>query len=67
MPERTTCHDKVLCVCFLQDCDALWEDFHNKLVDSTLLKMDEYLQNFPDLKVTNSLSFFRELFTPTAV
>nr|XP_043872098.1 amphiphysin-like isoform X1 [Solea senegalensis] len=33
-----------------KDCDALWEDFHNKLVDSTLLNLDEYLQFFPDLK-----------------
>ncbi|XP_056913232.1 amphiphysin isoform X5 [Takifugu flavidus] len=33
-----------------KDCDALWEDFHNKLVDSTLLNLDAYLQNFPDLK-----------------
>lgn len=37
--------------CLLQDCDALWEDFHNKLVDSTLLNLDGYLQHFPDLKV----------------
>lgn len=37
--------------CLLQDCDALWEDFHNKLVDSTLLNLDAYLQHFPDLKV----------------
>ncbi|XP_070700891.1 amphiphysin isoform X2 [Pempheris klunzingeri] len=34
-----------------KDCDALWEDFHNKLVDSTLLNLDSYLQQFPDLKV----------------
>uniref|UniRef100_A0A8D2ZTH5 Amphiphysin n=1 Tax=Scophthalmus maximus TaxID=52904 RepID=A0A8D2ZTH5_SCOMX len=33
-----------------KDCDALWEDFHNKLVDSTLLNLDEYLLQFPDLK-----------------
>ncbi|KAM7399921.1 hypothetical protein PAMA_004551 [Pampus argenteus] len=33
-----------------KDCDALWEDFHNKLVDSTLLNLDGYLQQFPDLK-----------------
>ncbi|TKS79218.1 Amphiphysin [Collichthys lucidus] len=39
-----------------KDCDALWEDFHNKLVDSTLLNLDAYLQQFPDLKVTE-LSF----------
>uniref|UniRef100_A0AAZ1XM80 SH3 domain-containing protein n=1 Tax=Oreochromis aureus TaxID=47969 RepID=A0AAZ1XM80_OREAU len=35
------------------DCDALWEDFHNKLVDSTLLNLDAYLQQFPDLKAIN--------------
>uniref|UniRef100_A0A7N8XU04 Amphiphysin n=1 Tax=Mastacembelus armatus TaxID=205130 RepID=A0A7N8XU04_9TELE len=33
-----------------KDCDALWEDFHNKVVDSTLLSLDAYLQQFPDLK-----------------
>ncbi|XP_034038542.1 amphiphysin [Thalassophryne amazonica] len=33
-----------------KDCDALWEDFHNKVVDSTLLNLDEYLLHFPDLK-----------------
>uniref|UniRef100_A0A667XUJ9 Amphiphysin n=1 Tax=Myripristis murdjan TaxID=586833 RepID=A0A667XUJ9_9TELE len=33
-----------------KDCDALWEDFHNKLVDSTLLNLDGYLLQFPDLK-----------------
>uniref|UniRef100_A0A668TUL4 Amphiphysin n=1 Tax=Oreochromis aureus TaxID=47969 RepID=A0A668TUL4_OREAU len=36
------------------DCDALWEDFHNKLVDSTLLNLDAYLQQFPDLKAINT-------------
>ncbi|XP_061694575.1 amphiphysin isoform X2 [Syngnathoides biaculeatus] len=33
-----------------KDCDALWENFHNKLVDSTLLNLDAYLLQFPDLK-----------------
>ncbi|KAM6989841.1 amphiphysin [Tautogolabrus adspersus] len=33
-----------------KDSDALWEDFHNKLVDSTLLNLDAYLLQFPDLK-----------------
>ncbi|XP_034089238.1 amphiphysin [Gymnodraco acuticeps] len=33
-----------------KDCDAMWEDFHNKLVDSTLLNLDEYLVQFPDLR-----------------
>lgn len=57
-------HDKMTPViaCFLQDCDALWEDFHNKLVDSTLLNLDAYLQQFPDLKVTNRLSFDQRIF-----
>lgn len=48
--------DVTAVVCLLQDCDALWEDFHNKLVDSTLLNLDAYLQNFPDLKVTYHLA-----------
>uniref|UniRef100_A0A668TWQ3 SH3 domain-containing protein n=1 Tax=Oreochromis aureus TaxID=47969 RepID=A0A668TWQ3_OREAU len=46
------------------DCDALWEDFHNKLVDSTLLNLDAYLQQFPDLKTRvakRSLSHFINL------
>ncbi|XP_077367860.1 amphiphysin isoform X3 [Festucalex cinctus] len=33
-----------------KDCDALWENFHNKLVDSTLLNLDAYLLQFPELK-----------------
>ncbi|XP_077471637.1 amphiphysin [Stigmatopora argus] len=33
-----------------KDCDAMWESFHNKLVDSTLLNLDGYLLQFPDLK-----------------
>ncbi|XP_037131378.1 amphiphysin isoform X2 [Syngnathus acus] len=33
-----------------KDCDALWENFHNKVVDSTLLNLDAYLLQFPDLK-----------------
>uniref|UniRef100_A0A673AM27 BAR domain-containing protein n=1 Tax=Sphaeramia orbicularis TaxID=375764 RepID=A0A673AM27_9TELE len=38
-----------------KDCDALWEDFHNKVVDSTLLNLDAYLQQFPDLKRSRKL------------
>ncbi|XP_062336594.1 amphiphysin isoform X3 [Osmerus eperlanus] len=34
-----------------KDCDALWEDFHQKLVDSTIITLDNYLQQFPDLKI----------------
>lgn len=34
----------------------MWEDFHNKLVDSILLNLDAYLQEFPDLKVKRLFS-----------
>ncbi|XP_037538417.1 amphiphysin [Nematolebias whitei] len=44
-------HGKEDIVTIGKDCDALWEDFHNKLVDSTLLNLDAYLQEFPDLKL----------------
>ncbi|KAM9307689.1 amphiphysin [Gastrophryne carolinensis] len=33
-----------------QKCDALWEDFHQKLVDGSLLTLDTYLGQFPDIK-----------------
>ncbi|XP_051739384.1 amphiphysin isoform X8 [Ctenopharyngodon idella] len=34
-----------------KNCDALWEDFHQKLVDSTINNLETYLSQFPDLKV----------------
>ncbi|XP_017213450.1 amphiphysin isoform X31 [Danio rerio] len=34
-----------------KNCDALWEDFHQKLVDSTINTLETYLTQFPDLKV----------------
>ncbi|XP_051991000.1 amphiphysin-like isoform X2 [Xyrauchen texanus] len=34
-----------------KNCDVLWEDFHQKLVDSTLDTLETYLTQFPDLKV----------------
>ncbi|KAG7329930.1 hypothetical protein KOW79_006152 [Hemibagrus wyckioides] len=34
-----------------KNCDALWEDFHQKLVDSTILALDTYLCQFPDIKM----------------
>lgn len=43
-------HGKEDVVLIGKDCDALWEDFHNKVVDSTLLNLDAYLTQFPDLK-----------------
>uniref|UniRef100_A0A8C9TIZ8 Amphiphysin n=1 Tax=Scleropages formosus TaxID=113540 RepID=A0A8C9TIZ8_SCLFO len=33
-----------------KSCDALWEDFHQKLVDSSLITLDTYLAQFPDIK-----------------
>ncbi|KAJ8279463.1 hypothetical protein COCON_G00065290 [Conger conger] len=32
------------------NCDALWEDFHQRLVDSSLITLDTYLGQFPDIK-----------------
>ncbi|TRY97677.1 hypothetical protein DNTS_035481 [Danionella cerebrum] len=34
-----------------KNCDALWEDFHQKLVDSTINTLESYLCQFPDLKI----------------
>ncbi|XP_051984918.1 amphiphysin isoform X4 [Xyrauchen texanus] len=34
-----------------KNCDALWEDFHQKLVDSTIDTLEAYLTQFPDLKM----------------
>ncbi|XP_033914924.1 amphiphysin-like isoform X4 [Acipenser ruthenus] len=31
-------------------CDALWEDFHQRLVDGALITLDTYLGQFPDIK-----------------
>lgn len=36
----------------LQDCDVLWTDYHQKLVDHALISMDTYLGQFPDIKVS---------------
>ncbi|XP_036374651.1 amphiphysin isoform X2 [Megalops cyprinoides] len=33
-----------------KNCDALWEDFHQRLVDSSLITLDTYLAQFPDIK-----------------
>lgn len=40
-----------LCPSLLQDCDVLWTDYHQKLVDHALISMDTYLGQFPDIKV----------------
>ncbi|XP_072455191.1 amphiphysin isoform X2 [Notamacropus eugenii] len=34
-----------------EKCDVLWEDFHQKLVDGSLLTLDTYLGQFPDIKM----------------
>lgn len=40
-----------MCSSVLQDCDVLWTDYHQKLVDHALISMDTYLGQFPDIKV----------------
>ena len=48
--------EKFYCACCcastLQDCDVLWTDYHQKLVDNALISMDTYLGQFPDIKVS---------------
>ncbi|XP_051563789.1 myc box-dependent-interacting protein 1-like isoform X2 [Myxocyprinus asiaticus] len=34
----------------LEDTNLLWQDFHEKLMDSTLISIDTYLTQFPDIK-----------------
>uniref|UniRef100_A0A3B1JY67 Myc box-dependent-interacting protein 1 n=1 Tax=Astyanax mexicanus TaxID=7994 RepID=A0A3B1JY67_ASTMX len=34
----------------LEDTDVLWTDFHQKLVDSAVINMDNYMAQFPDIK-----------------
>ncbi|XP_027147080.1 myc box-dependent-interacting protein 1 isoform X2 [Larimichthys crocea] len=34
----------------VEDCDVLWDDYHQKLVDHALISMDTYLGQFPDIK-----------------
>ncbi|XP_061782073.1 myc box-dependent-interacting protein 1 isoform X1 [Nerophis lumbriciformis] len=34
----------------VEDCDELWTDYHQKLVDHALISMDTYLGQFPDIK-----------------
>ncbi|XP_061579694.1 myc box-dependent-interacting protein 1 isoform X9 [Cololabis saira] len=34
----------------VEDCDVLWIDYHQKLVDHALISMDTYLGQFPDIK-----------------
>ncbi|KAK2095887.1 hypothetical protein P7K49_024921 [Saguinus oedipus] len=40
----------------LNKCDVLWEDFHQKLVDGSLLTLDTYLGQFPDIKHLTTIS-----------
>lgn len=39
------------CASIFKDCDVLWTDYHQKLVDHALISMDTYLGQFPDIKV----------------
>uniref|UniRef100_A0A8C5I121 Myc box-dependent-interacting protein 1 n=1 Tax=Gouania willdenowi TaxID=441366 RepID=A0A8C5I121_GOUWI len=41
-------HDEVESI--VEDCDVLWTDYHQKLVDHALISMDTYLGQFPDIK-----------------
>ncbi|XP_046886700.1 myc box-dependent-interacting protein 1b isoform X1 [Hypomesus transpacificus] len=34
----------------VEDTDSLWTDYHQKLVDQSLISMDTYLAQFPDVK-----------------
>jgi len=51
----------------LQNCDVLWEDFHQKLVDSTINTLESYLTQFPDLKVPELFLFFLSIFMISTV
>ncbi|XP_027024858.1 amphiphysin isoform X4 [Tachysurus fulvidraco] len=44
-------HGKDDVISIAKSCDVLWEDFHQKLVDSTILALDAYLIQFPDIKI----------------
>ncbi|XP_058600637.1 amphiphysin isoform X3 [Onychostoma macrolepis] len=44
-------HGKDDVVTIGKNCDTLWEDFHQKLVDSTIDTLETYLTQFPDLKI----------------
>ncbi|XP_039533166.1 amphiphysin isoform X4 [Pimephales promelas] len=43
-------HGKDDVMTIAKNCDVLWEDFHQKLVDSTINTLESYLTQFPDLK-----------------
>ncbi|XP_006747368.1 amphiphysin-like [Leptonychotes weddellii] len=49
--ENMFCDAKIMgCKELMKKCDVLWEDFHQKLVDGSLLTLDTYLGQFPDIK-----------------
>lgn len=37
--------------CLLQDTDTLWMEYHQNLTDKSLLGLDTYLAQFPEIKV----------------
>ncbi|KTF95418.1 hypothetical protein cypCar_00001014 [Cyprinus carpio] len=45
-----------------KNCDVLWEDFHQKLVDSTIDTLETYLTQFPDLKAEEDLKKAQKVF-----
>lgn len=38
-------------MCVFQDTDTLWLDYHQNITDKSLIAMDTYLAQFPDIKV----------------
>uniref|UniRef100_A0A8I5NCG4 Amphiphysin n=1 Tax=Papio anubis TaxID=9555 RepID=A0A8I5NCG4_PAPAN len=45
-----------------EKCDVLWEDFHQKLVDGSLLTLDTYLGQFPDIKAEEEFQKAQKVF-----
>lgn len=41
-----------------QDTDTLWLDYHQSITDKSLMTMDTYLAQFPDIKVCMILFLF---------
>lgn len=44
-------------MCVFQDTDTLWLDYHQNITDKSLIAMDTYLAQFPDIKVCVFLFF----------
>ncbi|MGH0169798.1 UNVERIFIED_CONTAM: hypothetical protein FKN15_078472, partial [Acipenser sinensis] len=53
---------KVIGVGLMKGCDALWEDFHQRLVDGALITLDTYLGQFPDIKAEEEFNKAQKVF-----